>query len=175
MLDEIKLKNRIVFNVNSNEMTGFLPDHLNTTSVYQDIINESNKWTEKPSNKISVYANQWRFRSTHNLVYTADFFYNNGSLDGNELIRQMMQIVLSYEFIGVKIFGIISDTGGGNTKMFKLLESHNIVKGPWPDTKCLSFENSIDKDRNIYIWSCGTHNFKALRNSIHRSQLTKTK
>ena len=43
-----------------------------------------------------------------------------------------MQVVLSYEFIGVKIFGIVSDVGGGNTKMLKLLQEHNDIKGPWP-------------------------------------------
>ena len=122
-----------------------------------------------------MYAKQWRFRSTNNLVHNADFFFNNGSLDGNELIRQMIQVVVSYEFIGVKIFGIVSDAGGGNTKMFKLLQGHNVVKGPWPDAKCLSFVNPADKDRSIYMWSCGTHNFKALRNNLYRSQLVKAK
>ena len=58
MLDEIKLKNGIAFNVNSNEVIGFLPDHLNTTNVYQDIINECDKSIDKPSSKMSVYANQ---------------------------------------------------------------------------------------------------------------------
>ena len=57
---------------------------------------------KNPQKKATVYANQWRFRSTNNLVHNADFFFNNGSLDGNELIRQMIQVVVSYEFIGVK-------------------------------------------------------------------------
>ena len=46
MLDEIKLKNGIAFNPNSNEVTGFLPEHLNTSTVYQQILNESDKPTE---------------------------------------------------------------------------------------------------------------------------------
>ena len=62
-----------------------------------------------------------------------------------------MQVVLSYEFIGVKIFGIVSDAGGGNTKMFKLLQGHNVVKEPWPDAKCLSFANPTDKDRYLHV------------------------
>ena len=77
------------------------------------------------------------------MVHNADFFFNDGSLDGNELIRQMIQVVLSYEFIGVKIFGIVSDTGGGNSKMFRLLQGHHNIKGPWPDAKCLSFVNPV--------------------------------
>ena len=102
----------------------------------------------------------------HTIWFTTQIFFNNGSLDGNELIRQMMLVVLSHEFIGVKIFGIVSDAGGGNTKMFKLLQGHNEIKGPWPDAECLSFANPVDTRRSIYIWSCGTHNFKALRNNI---------
>ena len=86
-----------------------------------------------------------------------------------------MQVVLSYEFIGVKIFGIVSDAGGGNTKMFKLLQGYNDIKGPWPDAECLSFANPVDISRSVYIWSCGAHNFKALRNNIQWSQLTKAK
>ena len=91
-------------------------------------MNQRNPQTNQK--KVTVYANQWRFRSTKNLVHNADFFFNNGSLDGNELIRQMMLVVMAYEFIGVKIFGIVSDAGGGNTKMFKLLQGHNDIKGP---------------------------------------------
>ena len=33
MLDEIKVKKGIAFNSNSNKVTGFLPEHLNTTNV----------------------------------------------------------------------------------------------------------------------------------------------
>ena len=176
MLDEVKLKNGISYNCNSNEVTGFLPKRLDTKNVYQDILDQSDKSVgDEPTKKKTVYANQWRFRSTRNLVHNADFFFNDGSLDGNELIRQMIQVVLSYEFIVVKIFGIVSDAGGGNSKMFRLLQGHHTIKGPWPDAKCLSFVNPVDRDRNIYIWSCGTHSFKAMRNNIYRSQLNKAK
>lgn len=53
------------------------------------------------------------YSSLHNI----DLFFNHNSLNGNELIRQMMQVVCSYEFIGVKIFGIVSGAGGSNTKI----------------------------------------------------------
>ena len=87
MLDEVKLKNGIAYNCNSNEVTGFIPRHMDTKNVYQQILNKSDKSAdENQMKKSTVYANQWRFRSTHNLVHNADFFFNNGSLDGNELI-----------------------------------------------------------------------------------------
>ena len=176
MLDEVKLKNGIAYNCKSNAVTGFLPEHMDTKNVYQNILNKSSCSTnEDSSKKATVYANQWRFRSTLNLVHNADFFFNNGSLDGNELIRQMILVISSYEFIGVKIFGIVSDAGGGNSKMFRLLQGHNAIEGPWPDANCLSFTNPVDISRSVYIWSCGTHSFKAMRNNIYRSQPNKTR
>ena len=69
----------------------------------------------------------------------------------------------------LKYFGIVSDAGGENTKMFKLLQGHNEIKGSWPSAECLSFKNPFENAREIYIWSCGTHGFKAMRNNIYRS------
>lgn len=79
-------------------------------------------------------------------------FFNNGSQDGNKLIRQMLQVVLPCKFIVIKICGIVSDTGAGNIKIFKLLEGRHLVKKePWPDAKCLSFANPVDKAGSIYM------------------------
>ena len=43
----------------------------------------------------TVYCNQWRFQSTWRVVHNGDFFYNTGSLDTNELLRQMMEVILA--------------------------------------------------------------------------------
>ena len=143
MLDKIKLKNGISYNCNSNKVTGFLPEHMDTKNVYNNILDKSLKINKQRTKKNAtrVYANQWSFRSTNNLVHNADLFFNNGSLDRNELIRQLIQVVISYEFIGVKIFGVVSDAGEGNTKMFKLLQGQNDIKGPWTNASCLSSQN----------------------------------
>ena len=114
ILDEIKLKNGIAYNCNSNEVTGFIPQHIDTNNVYQNILDRAKKKKGVTKKCVRVYTNQWRFRSTHNLTHNADFFFHNGSLDGHELIRQLIKVVISYEFIGVKIFGLVSDAGGGN-------------------------------------------------------------
>ena len=127
MLDEVKLKNGIAYNCNSNEVTGFIPEHMDTKNVYQDILNKSTKTTDAEiSKKATVYANQWRFRSTLNLVHNADFFFNSGSLDGNELIRQMIQVIVSYEFIGVKILVLFPMLG------VEIQKCSNCCKGIMP-------------------------------------------
>ena len=39
-------------------------------------------------------------------------------------MRQFIDVVISYERINVKTFGVVGDGGGGNQKFFKLLTSH---------------------------------------------------
>ena len=118
---------------------------------------------------MSVYANQWRFRSTKGVVHNADFYYNKGSLDGNEIIRQFIDVVSAYELMGVKIYGIVSDGGGGNTKFFNMISNYKPLKAKWISKECLSTINPVDPSRKIYIWSCSTHSLKALRNNLFRT------
>ena len=81
MMDEIKLKNGISFNCKSKEIVGFIPDKINTKNLLETIlsINKEKKYGEL----LSVYANQWRFRSTKCLVHNGEFYYNKGSLNEN--------------------------------------------------------------------------------------------
>ena len=51
MLDEVKLKNGIAYNCNSNEVTGFIPEHMDTKNVYQDILNNSTKRPDEDKSK----------------------------------------------------------------------------------------------------------------------------
>ena len=69
----------------------------------------------------AVYVNQWRFRSVHGVLHNAEFFFNDGSLDGDELLDQLTHVLLSYELVGAKVLGIVSDAGGNNAGLIKLL------------------------------------------------------
>ena len=168
MMDEIKLKNGISFNCKSKEIVGFIPEEMDTKNMLENILDMNKK--HKKGKVVSVYANQWRFRSTKGLVHNSDFYFNNGSLNGNELVRQFIDVVTSYESIGIKIYGIVSDGGGGNTKIFNMISEYNPGKSKWMNNKCLRTLNPVDPSRYIYIWSCSTHSLKALRNNLYRSQ-----
>ena len=85
MMDEIKLKNGITYNCKSKEIVSFLPEEMNTKNMLESILGINKK--HKNGEVLSVYANQWRFRSTKGLVHNSDFYFNNGSLCGNELVR----------------------------------------------------------------------------------------
>ena len=126
MIDEVKLKNGISFNCKSKEIIGFIHKEMNTKNKLENILktNKSNKYSEL----LFVYANQWRFRSTKGLVHNSDFYFNKGSLDVNELVRQFIDVITRYESIGVKIHGIVSDGGGGNTKFFNMISDYKPLK-----------------------------------------------
>ena len=93
MTDEMKLQSEIWWNCKTNKMVGFASSGLNTDGL--DLANElkkmlkdvessggAPKWEEEPA----LYVNQWRFRDCYNNTHNAEFFFNNGSLTGDELL-----------------------------------------------------------------------------------------
>ena len=84
-------------------------------------------------------------------------------------MRQMMIVMASYEQISIKIFGIVCDGGGSNVSFQSMLRDFKSLKGVWLEKDCISFKNPFDQKRLIFLWSCATHNLKALRNNLFRS------
>ena len=70
--------------------------------MLENILNINKK--KKYGELFLVYANQYQFCCTNVIVHNGDFYHNKGSLDGNELIRQYIDVVSSYELIGIKIW-----------------------------------------------------------------------
>ena len=135
MMDEIELKNGISFNCKNKEIVSFVPQEMNTRNMLENILHTNKQ--NKNGEVTSVYANQWRFRSTKGLVHNSNFYIDNGLLNGNELVRQFIDVVTSYELIGVKIYGIVSDGGGGNTKFFNMISEYKPGKSKLMNNKCL--------------------------------------
>lgn len=55
MMDKIKLKSGITFNSQSNEITGLVPDQLNTKQMMKKILNIEKM--KKVGSQAAVYAN----------------------------------------------------------------------------------------------------------------------
>ena len=92
MMDEIKLKNGVLWNCSNNTVTGFVMEELNTTNMLKEILgmNDSKKDSTK---QLAVYANQWRFRSTRGLTHNSNYYYNTGGLDGNMILSQFIDVI----------------------------------------------------------------------------------
>ena len=54
-MDEIKLKNGIIYNPSNIEVTGFVAEQLNTTKILQSIM--LGQQSKKDTSKFSVYVN----------------------------------------------------------------------------------------------------------------------
>ena len=120
MMDEIKLKNGVLWNCSNNTVTGFVMEELNTTNMLKEILG-MNDYKKIGTKQLAVYANQWRFRSTRGLTHNSNYYYNTGGLDGNMILSQFIDVLTTYELLGVQILGIVSDGGGSNTKFFNTL------------------------------------------------------
>ena len=141
MMDEIKLINGILYNPSNNEVTGFVTKQLNTTNLLQIIMCGQQSTDDK--SQLSVYTNQWRL--THN----SDFYYNTGSLDGNKIVGQCMDVMISYENLEVKIFGLVCYGGGGNSKFIRLQRVNLPGSRVWPDADSNCWPHPLDSKRYV--------------------------
>ena len=89
------------------------PDKADVNRVVKTNHNTMDLWL---SYKPAMYVNLWRLRTTKNLAHNCEFFFNNGSLTGDKLLRQFLRVVGHCELIGVRILGLLNDAAGQNVK-----------------------------------------------------------
>ena len=97
--------------------------------MLENILNSSTNNINGP--QMAVYANQWRFRSTKGIIHNGDFYFNKGSLDRNELVKQLIDVLACYEMVGINIYGIVSDGGGSDTKIFNTIADDKTLNVKW--------------------------------------------
>jgi hypothetical protein len=178
VFDEMKLETGVFWRTSDHTVCGFASANQNSTirSVLSDMLQNDSDGAEEfhDTSAPALYVNQWRFRSIYNVIHNSNFFFNSGSLDGNELLSQMMHVVCGYETIGVKIYGIVCDAGGSNRGLFKLLRNAlklGLVGVERVPPGYLKFINPYDPTREIAIFNCSTHNLKNVRNALLESDL----
>jgi hypothetical protein len=165
---EMKLKTGVFWQTSDHTVCGFASSSPNSTikSVLSDMVQNGDDGVPEEFHDVkapAVYVNQWRFRLSKNVVHNSNFFFNCGSLDGNELLSQMIHVVCGYEKIGIKIFGLLYDAGGSNRGLFKLLRDgvmHVLTGTEQIPSDYLTFVNPYDPSRRIAFFNCSTHNLK---------------
>jgi hypothetical protein len=149
MFDKVKIKCDMLWNSNSNDMLGFCSGNTDGKIILDEELEkamselcESEQSSESSSSMSSksssstlsdpfqkehaTYANQWRFRSVYGVVHNSEFFFNSGSLSGDEILRQWMHVTTCYETIGCKLYGICGDAGGSNASFLKLIREKKL-------------------------------------------------
>ena len=109
---------------------------------------------------------QWRARAVDGSSFNCEFWYNSGSLNGDELYEQFVQVVMRSETVGFWVLGLVCDAGGPNTRLFKLLRGNtDLPEGGWLPIEMVTTVNPADTSREIYMFHCSTHYLKATRNT----------
>ena len=169
LCDEIKLKADLWWNGQSHEIIGFSDQIHDFSKIVENIVND-----EVIEKEPATYANVFRYRSsfpTPNKIVNLNFFFNSGSLKGNELMRQFNHIVLSCEMANLQVHGFCCDAGGNNARLLSLLRDDNKVgDSGWAPDNCIRCKNPVDATRYIYLWHCSVHVLKALRNQLYASK-----
>jgi len=181
MCDELQLKSGIYWNMLSHKLVGFASDksEMNLAKEIKAINNAVHEETDADCNSAqssdsfdlnnanAKKVNQWRFRSIKGIIHNAKYFFNSGSLTGDELLRQFTHVVSCYESIGVRILGCVCDAGGQNSRLFHYLCcSTPIDDNAWLSNNCVLVTNPAIPSRKIALWFCSMHQLKNMHNAL---------
>jgi len=166
--DEMKLQEDILINVKSNKMVGFTEDFICKKKIIQNLLDEDKIDNFKEPAK---YVNQWRYRSVQGRSFNCEFWYNNGSLNGETLLEQFTQVVINCEIVGCRVLGFCCDAGGGNTGLMTHLRGGIDIPDEvgWLSEDIIRTPNPYDPSRYIFLFHCSTHGMKAMRNQLFTS------
>ena len=151
LCDEIKLKSELWWNGESHEIIGFSDEIRDFSKIVGSVTNGTSQEKEP-----ATYANVFRFRSsfpTPNKIVNLNFFFNSGSLTGNEILWQFNHVVLACEMANLQVHGFVSDAGGNNAHLMILLREDNVVgDNAWAPDICVWCKNPVDPTQYIYIF-----------------------
>ena len=113
-------------------------------------------------------VNIFRLRTAFNQTWNVAYYFNCGSLDGDELLRQLITIIIACELVGIKIKLQMSDAGGADMKAAAYLtqNKYNALPEGKPHLECVRYTNPMAIDRYIYISPCSVHGLKNHRNQL---------
>lgn len=123
LFDEMKVVGEIYWNLKDDNLLGFAStakDKLSLNEIMSEVVcldtgeNEVQEDTSEEANDIHesvCYVNQFRFMTTTGKTHNGEFFYNAGSLSGDELVAQKMHVICCHETVGFQIHALVCDAG----------------------------------------------------------------
>ena len=165
--NEMKLKQDIVMNVNSDTGIGFTEDFIYNNTILKNVLDG-----DKVENlcEPATQVCQWRARAVDGSSFNCEVWYNHGTLNGDELLEQFTQVVMRCEIAGFGVLGFVCDAGGPSTRLMKLLrDNRHLPEGGWLPLETVVAVNPYDPSRRICLGHCSTHELKSLRNALYTS------
>jgi hypothetical protein len=199
LVDEMKLQSGVYTNVMTNQIVGLVPVGSSWNEIRKEVRAMANElaeemslmegktstedtedkttMTKKPtcsSNETlcftpALYVNQWRIRTAFNKSANVEFFFNDGSLNGNELLFQLFHVCNQLNNVNIIVLLLMFDAGGSNSRLASLLR-HSVelpLALDWLDDSMISFTDPTGcQQTKTAIAHCSTHGLKALRNAF---------
>jgi hypothetical protein len=142
--------------------------------LLQDLLEEDEKRKDDKNKDVHVegiYCNQWLARNPLGGTLLGEFFYNHGDLDGNEVMRQFLQVSPSAALAKLETVGLVSDMGGPNERFYRnLMDGSNIKPNDlWPTDRVVT-KSPVHPEVKIHTWSCSTHGAKNIRSQLEKSR-----
>ena len=181
LFDEVKLTSGVAWNSRNDEFRGLccgtkgslqeLKDNLEDLEELLIDTRKSDTTTCSGEGRNGIYCNQWLARNPFGTTLLGEFFYNEGNLDGNEIMRQFLQVTTSASLAGLETIGLVSDMGGSNDRFYKYLRDGKIIQPAnlWP-TDHVVVKNPVNPNVNISTWGCSTHGLKNVRSQLEMSR-----
>ena len=170
MCDEIKIKSGVAWNTATHEAVGLVG--VEGKVELQDDLRAILRGDEPPggdsdasagdalvaggTSKPATYVNQWKFRSVYGRTFLLNFFFfNGGSLSGDELLRQLThQVHGGVELAGAKVLGVCLDAGGGNSRLCSLLRGgQKVGDAAWVSAELVTFASPACPSRSVAVFS----------------------
>ena len=191
MFDEIKVRSGVAYNPKNGKTMGFTSSkngrNMSFAEEIMDLANSSvcssadddnsfsNKELEQSQHYVgaATYCNIWRARTDYNQTYNVGYFFSCGDMDGDDVVKQLLQVITACEVVGINVSWQMSDAGGANTRSLALLtndQCNNLPDGK-PSADCLRYVNPIRNKNWIWISLCSVHGLKASRNQISNNDL----
>ena len=167
--DEMNLTCGVVWNSVTHDIWGFVDEDMSMEHIVTNILSE-----QKEEQSITKKVNQWLYRSWSNQTFLCEYWYNNGDLNGSEMMDQFLTVLEHCELANFKVHGVCVDAGGSNHGFINLLRYQNIKndRKALYDDEQVSMVHPMDRTRKIYLIYCITHIMKAVRNQHNKSLKT---
>ena len=182
IFDELKVKCGVAYNPKTGKEYGFTASKSGRSMSFADEIlsiaetsltaeSEEEDLVEvgkEPYVGASTYANVFKLRTARNKTWTLAYYFNTGSLDGDDVIKQLLDVLAATEIVGMKVYGQVSDAGGGNIGAITLLTKNkcNGLKDGKPEKEDLQYVNPLNPYRSISTCLCSVHSLKNNRNVL---------
>jgi hypothetical protein len=136
LFDEMNLRTEVVTNISNQRTTGFTASdgHNNTIDLAMEVKHlfsvaevsdgaaaaDVSTFAKRgdasedydDSKHVAKKVNLFRIRTIYGISENFEFFYNDGSLTGDDLLEQVLRVIMLCEMTGLRVYILVSDAGG---------------------------------------------------------------